>query len=188
MKKLFVILVVLIAAAGCKHSIQDKLTQNYPVKDTFEIYSRKFEPESNKLSKGIVESVILNDSMSEFRYYKDSKIINSLINAAKNGKIVTVIIELYARFDEENNIYWANKLKEEGVNVIFGVPNLKVHSKLILITRKEKSRLVNYAHVGSGNFNEKTANLYTDISLLTADKRVAGEVAKVFEFFDFFKY
>jgi polyphosphate kinase len=113
-----------------------------------------------------------------------SKIANALINAVKNGKKVTVLVELQARFDEENNIYWANKLQEEGARVIFGVPGLKVHSKLILITTKENGKVFNYCHIGTGNFNEKTARVYTDFSLLTANKQIAEDIIKVFDFYE----
>ncbi|MCE3259000.1 MAG: polyphosphate kinase 1 [Bacteroidetes bacterium] len=113
-----------------------------------------------------------------------SKIANALINAVKNGKKVTVLVELQARFDEENNIYWANKLQEDGARVIFGVPGLKVHSKLILITAKENGKLTSYCHIGTGNFNEKTARVYTDFSLLTANKQIAEDIIKVFDFYE----
>jgi polyphosphate kinase len=92
-------------------------------------------------------------------------------------------MELQARFDEENNIYWANRLQEEGATVIYGVPHLKVHSKIFLITRKESGKLVNYAHIGTGNMNENTAKLYTDLTLLTADKKLTNEVERIFEFY-----
>jgi polyphosphate kinase len=113
-----------------------------------------------------------------------SKIANALINAVKNGKKVTVLVELQARFDEENNIYWANKLQEEGARVIFGVPGLKVHSKLILISAKENGKIFHYCHLGTGNFNEKTARVYTDFSLLTANKQIAEDLVKVFDFYE----
>ncbi|MGZ3864833.1 MAG: polyphosphate kinase 1 [Bacteroidia bacterium] len=118
-----------------------------------------------------------------YRLADSSKIANALINAVKNGKRVTVVVELQARFDEENNLYWANKLQEEGATIIYGVPNLKVHSKLFLIVANEKGKRVEYAHIGTGNFNEKTAKIYTDCSLLTSDKKVCREVSRVFEFF-----
>jgi polyphosphate kinase len=114
----------------------------------------------------------------------NSRIINSLINAIKNGKKVTAIVELQARFDEEANIRWANKLNDEGVKVIYGVPGIKLHSKLFLISRQEQNKLVNYVHIGTGNFNEDTAKLYADYSLLTADKRITEEVQKVFNFYN----
>lgn len=118
-----------------------------------------------------------------YRVADSSKIANALINAIKNGKKVTVLVELQARFDEENNIYWANKLQEEGANVIYGVPGLKVHSKLILITSKTGNRETKIAHIGTGNFNEKTARIYTDFSLLTADKNITDEISNVFDFY-----
>jgi len=118
-----------------------------------------------------------------YRMAKESIIVNALINALKNGKSVTVIVELQARFDEEANIFWANQLQDEGATVIFGVPGLKVHSKLFIIARKESNRTINYAHVGTGNFNEETAKIYSDVSLLTSDTRVTNEVVKVFNFY-----
>lgn len=118
-----------------------------------------------------------------YRVAEKSKIINALLNAAKNGKEVTVVIELQARFDEENNIKMANKLEEEGVKVIYGVQGLKVHSKLILITRLEENKPVHFAHVGTGNFHEGNALVYGDHSLLTADERITKEVNKIFNFF-----
>lgn len=114
---------------------------------------------------------------------KNSKIIHTLINAARNGKSVIVVVELKARFDEESNMNYANTLQEEGVRVIFGAPGLKVHTKLIVIKRKENKKNVLYAHVGSGNFNEQTATLYCDHSLLTANPTITKEVNKVFRFF-----
>src|ERR1700751_3731995 len=118
-----------------------------------------------------------------YRLADSSKIANALINAVKNGKKVTVVVELQARFDEENNLYWANKLQEEGATIMYGLPNLKVHSKLFLITARENGKLVQYAHIGTGNFNEKTAKIYTDCSLLTSDKKTCVEVSRVFDFF-----
>jgi polyphosphate kinase len=93
-------------------------------------------------------------------------------------------VELQARFDEENNIYWGNKLQEEGARVIYGVPGLKVHSKLFVVTAREGGKEVNYAHIGTGNFNEKTSRVYTDFSLLTSNKEIAADLLKVFEFYE----
>jgi polyphosphate kinase len=106
-----------------------------------------------------------------------------LINAVKNGKQVTVVVELQARFDEESNIFYANKLQEEGAKIIFGVPGLKVHSKLILISRKEEGKVINYAQIGTGNFNEQTAKVYADHALLTSSKNIVREVEKLFAFY-----
>lgn len=94
------------------------------------------------------------------------------------------MVELQARFDEEANIHWARRLTEAGVHVIFSAPGLKIHAKLFLISRKEGDDVVRYAHIGTGNFNEKTARIYTDYSLLTADARITNEVRRVFNFIE----
>ncbi len=96
--------------------------------------------------------------------------VNTLVNAARNGKKVTAVIELQARFDEENNIHWSNILQENGVTVLHGKSGLKIHSKICLITRKESGETKNYACVGTGNFHEETAQIYSDLSLFTADE------------------
>ncbi len=121
--------------------------------------------------------------MTLYRVASDSKVINALVNAARNGKMVTVYLELQARFDEKANIYWSEKLQEEGVEVIHGTAGLKVHSKLILIQRKEGKKLVNYANIGTGNFNESTSQIYADISLLTCNPLITSEVEQVFDLF-----
>lgn len=119
-----------------------------------------------------------------YRVAKDSRFVQAAINAANNGKKVTVVVELQARFDEEINIRWAKKLTSSGVKVIYSLPRLKIHAKLFLIERKENDHIVRYAHIGSGNFNEKTAKIYTDFSLLTADPLITDEVKKVFNFIE----
>ena len=119
-----------------------------------------------------------------YRLAKRSNIVNALINAARNGKKVTAILELQARFDEKANIKWSNYLKDEGVHVIYGVPGLKVHAKLVQVTRIENGRPVIYASIGTGNFNEDTAKLFSDHILLTRHKGIGSEVKRVFEFFD----
>ncbi|ENC6420096.1 TPA: polyphosphate kinase 1 [Aeromonas veronii] len=120
-----------------------------------------------------------------YRVAKKSRIIHSLIDAANNGKKVTVVVELRARFDEAANIDWANILTDAGVKVVFGVPSLKIHSKLCLITRHENGEPVRYAHIGTGNFNEKTAKTYTDFSLLTRNPDITAEVEGVFEYIEY---
>lgn len=120
--------------------------------------------------------------MTMYRVAKHSRVVNSLIDAARNGKQVTVVVELKARFDEENNIRWSRRMTEEGIQVIFGLQTLKTHSKLCVITRQEKGRLVKYAQIGTGNFNEKTARVYTDLSLFTCHSEICDEVDQVFEF------
>ena len=117
-----------------------------------------------------------------YRLADESRVISALINAAKNGKRVTVVIELRARFDEEANIQWTKELQAEGVQVIFGVPGLKVHSKMILITRETDTGPEYFTSIGTGNFNEQTAKLYTDYHLLTADPRITDDVRNVFDF------
>jgi len=135
------------------------------------------------LREASIDPTVESIKITFYRVADSSKIANALINAIKNGKKVTVLVELQARFDEENNIYWANKLQEEGATVIYGVPGLKVHSKLFLITTRVNGKEIKYAHIGTGNFNEKTARIYTDFTLLTADKNITEEVTHVFDFY-----
>ncbi|MDA3945011.1 MAG: polyphosphate kinase 1 [Bacteroidetes bacterium] len=122
--------------------------------------------------------------MTLYRAARDSKVINALVNAARNGKSVTVFLELQARFDEKANIQWTEKLHEEGVKVIKTIPGLKVHSKLLLIRRKEEGKNVYYSNITTGNFNESTARVYADDSLFTADERIGVEVSKMFQLFE----
>lgn len=136
------------------------------------------------LREAAIDPKVVSIQINLYRVGNKSRIINALVNAAKNGKQVTAVVELQARFDEENNIKLSRKLQDEGVRVIFGVPGLKVHSKLILIKCKVKKNSEQlYAHVGTGNFHESNAKVYTDHSILTADDRITYEVEKVFEFF-----
>ena len=115
-----------------------------------------------------------------YRVASDSKIIDALCRAAENGKDVLALVELRARFDEENNIDWSKKLEESGVKVIYGPKDLKVHSKLLLITRKKGSKEQFITQIGTGNYNEKTSRQYTDLSLMTANKEIASDAKKVF--------
>jgi len=119
-----------------------------------------------------------------YRMASDSGVVKALINAVKNGKDVTVVVELQARFDEEANIQLAGKLQEEGARVIYGIPGLKVHAKLCLISRREKRRQELYAALATGNFNEDTSPVYSDHLLLTADRRLTNEVSLVFRFLE----
>ncbi|HVA97756.1 MAG TPA: polyphosphate kinase 1, partial [Bacteroidia bacterium] len=135
------------------------------------------------LREASVDPKVQTIQITLYRVAKNSTIVQALINAIKNGKEVIAVIELQARFDEEANIYWSNKMQEEGAKVIYGVPGLKVHSKMFLISRKENGKIVQYAHIGTGNFNGDTARTYTDHSLLTSDKRITEEVGKVFDFY-----
>lgn len=117
-----------------------------------------------------------------YRVADRSKIINTLINAAKNGKTVVVLVELLARFDEENNIHWTEMLQEAGIRVINGVDGLKVHSKLILVRRREGVELKGYTYIGTGNLNEATSKIYTDLGLLTSHQGIANDAMMVFDF------
>ncbi len=137
----------------------------------------------NLLREASIDPRIQSIKITLYRLAESSLIANSLINAIKNGKTVTAIVELQARFDEEHNIYWANKLKEAGAEVIYGVRGLKVHSKLFLITGKEKNKPFKIAHIGTGNFNEKTAKIYTDFSLLTTHKGIVTDIENIFNFY-----
>ncbi|MFQ5583558.1 MAG: polyphosphate kinase 1, partial [Calditrichia bacterium] len=136
------------------------------------------------LREAAIDPKVKSIKMTLYRVAKQSNVINALINACRNGKEVTVVMELQARFDEEANIYWTKKLEEEGARIIDGVPGLKVHAKLILIARKEDKKTIYYANISTGNFNESTAKIYSDDALFTADKHIPGEVNKIFEFLE----
>lgn len=116
-----------------------------------------------------------------YRVAKDSRIISSLVDAVDNGKKVTVVVELRARFDEENNIAWSKQMTDAGIKVILGNPSVKIHSKLCIVTREERGKTRHYSHFGTGNFNEKTAKIYTDFSLFTCHDELALEGIEVFE-------
>lgn len=120
--------------------------------------------------------------MTLYRVAKDSGIAKALIRAVENGKQVTAFVEVKARFDEAPNIAWAERMEEAGVNVLYSMPKLKVHSKLAMVARREGEKQRLYAYLGTGNFNEKTARIYTDLGLLTADKRLTKELRQVFQF------
>ncbi len=145
---------------------------------------QKFDHYINLLREASIDPGVLSLKITLYRVAYNSRVINALINAALNGKRVTVVIELQARFDEKTNIYWSRKLEESGAQVIFGMRGLKVHSKLLLIERQEQKKIVKYASIGTGNYNEGTAMVYADLHLLTADKWITEEVDKVFKFFE----
>ncbi len=136
------------------------------------------------LAEAAIDPAVKTIRICLYRVANNSQVINALINAARNGKRVIAVVEVQARFDEEHNITITNVLHEAGVRVIPGVQGLKVHSKLIQISRKEGTRTMRYMHIGSGNLNEKTATVYSDISLLTANKEIGREVRKLFQFFE----
>jgi polyphosphate kinase len=136
------------------------------------------------LREASIDPYVKSIQITLYRLARNSSVINALLNAARNGKNVTTVVELQARFDEEANILWGNKLMDEGVKVIYGVPGLKVHSKLLLITRVKGDVTQRYAAIGTGNFNEDTARIYTDCLLLTTELKITNEVQKAFNFFN----
>jgi len=136
------------------------------------------------LREASIDPYVVSIQITLYRLARNSSVINALMNAVRNSKKVTTVVELQARFDEEANILWANKLMEEGVKVIYGVPGLKVHAKLCLITRTKNDVTQRYAAIGTGNFNEDTARIYTDHLLLTSEKKITNEVFKAFNFFN----
>lgn len=146
------------------------------------------------LREAAIDQKVTEIYITLYRLAENSRIINALINAARNGKKVFCLVELKARFDEQNNIYWTNRLEEEGVFVNYGLLDYKVHSKICLISRKEKGKAVYYANLATGNFNEKTARLYCDHSLFTTHQGITAELKKLFKglerkvFYDDYKY
>ncbi|MBR9909589.1 MAG: polyphosphate kinase 1 [Gammaproteobacteria bacterium] len=137
------------------------------------------------LKTAAIDPAVQSIKICLYRAAKNSRIVDALLSAKRNNKKVTAVVELQARFDEAANIGWANQLTDGGVDVIFGVPGLKVHCKLIHITRIEKGRPKHYCHIGTGNFNEKTAGVYTDFSLLTYNQDVGEDVYKTFDFISY---
>ncbi|MEO6523437.1 MAG: polyphosphate kinase 1 [Mucilaginibacter sp.] len=133
------------------------------------------------LREAAIDPKVKEISVTLYRLAKNSRVVHALINAAKNGKKVNCLVELKARFDEQANITWARRLADEGVNVIYGISGYKVHSKIILVSRIEKGKTVNYACLSTGNFNEKTAGLYADHSLLTMNKKITDDMVQVFK-------
>ena len=136
------------------------------------------------LREAAIDPHVTSIKVTVYRAAKNSSVMNALINAVKNGKDVTVVLELQARFDEVANIRWADKLREEGVCVRYGILGLKIHAKICHVLRQEGAKEMEYAAVGTGNFNEDTATLYTDHILMTSDARIAHEVGHVFEFLE----
>lgn len=139
------------------------------------------KPFLNFLREAANDKEVISIKMTLYRVAKHSKIVEYLIDAAENGKEVLVLVELKARFDEENNIEWSRRLEDAGCRVIYGLDGYKVHSKLCLVTRKSEGQVEYYTQIGTGNYNEKTARLYTDLSLRTANVEIGLEAAKVFQ-------
>ena len=139
------------------------------------------KPFLNFLREAANDKEVISIKMTLYRVAKHSKIVEYLIDAAENGKEVLVLVELKARFDEENNIEWSRMLEDAGCRVIYGLDGYKVHSKLCLVTKKSEGQVEYYTQIGTGNYNEKTARLYTDLSLMTANVEIGLEAAKVFQ-------
>lgn len=158
-------------------SILDQIRQ----KDRFiHVPYHNFNGYIRVLREAAIKPEVKSIKTTLYRLAKDSKVVKALITAARNGKKVTAVVELLARFDEESNIKWSKRMQEEGVNVIFGVEGLKIHSKLLYIESKKG----NNACIGTGNFHEGNAKIYTDYLMMTARPKIVNEVAKVFDFID----
>lgn len=138
------------------------------------------KPFLQMLNEAAVDPEVVSVKMTLYRVARQSKVVEALIEAAENGKEVLVLVELKARFDEENNIEWSRRLEDAGCHVIYGLDGYKVHSKLCLITKKKKGKLQYIVQVGTGNYNEKTARLYTDLSLMTSNAELGKEASAVF--------
>ncbi len=134
------------------------------------------------INQSAADPQVMGIKMTLYRISKDSPIISSLIRAAENGKQVLALVELKARFDEDNNIQWAKRLEQCGVHVVYGVVGLKTHTKIALVVRKEKDSLRTYFHIGTGNYNSKTATLYTDIGLLSAQPELGQDLIELFNY------
>lgn len=132
------------------------------------------------ISAASEDNTVLGIKITLYRTGQKSRIVDSLIRAARNGKQVTALVELRARFDEETNIQWAKRMEEEGVHVVYGLIGYKTHCKVALIVRKEANKIVRYVHMSTGNYNSATARLYTDLSLMTVDKEIAQDATHLF--------
>jgi len=141
-----------------------------------------YDPVIDMLREAAMDDNVSSIKITAYRLASNSKVINALINAARNGKAVTVFLELKARFDEEANLEWKTLMEEEGVNVLVGIPNMKVHAKICVIQKKVANKLIQYGFISTGNLNEKTARIYADHCLLTANKALLMEVNKVFTY------
>jgi polyphosphate kinase len=166
---------------GLEGSILQKIAiQDYLVNAPYQTFAYliKF------LREAALDPKVVSIKITLYRLAKNSQIISSLINAAKNGKKVTVQIELQARFDEASNISYAEQMQTEGINLIFGVKGLKVHSKICIVERMEDKKVRRYGFVSTGNFNESTAKVYTDVTLFTSHQQILKDADKVFDFFE----
>ncbi len=169
--------------------IKHKVLEN--TEDYFKVISEKdqsvhfpymsFDYVENFLEQAASDPDVESIKISLYRIADESQLTSSLLKALKNGKKVTVFVEAKARFDEENNIEWGHKFEEKGANVIYSYPKIKVHSKIMMVARREGEKLKKYAYIGSGNFNSKTASLYCDHAIFTANKYITKELSRIFK-------
>jgi polyphosphate kinase len=146
-----------------------------------------FNPVIDLLREAAIDPDVTSIKITCYRLAEQSKIINALINAVRNGKQVLVMLELRARFDEEANLEWKDRLEEEGVKVLIGIPNMKVHAKLCLIRKRVSDRIINYGFVSTGNLNESTAKVYADHALLTSNKEIMADANRIFNYIEHYK-
>lgn len=145
---------------------------------------QRFDYVVDMLREAAIDPKVTSIKINVYRVAYHSQVMNALMNAISNGKEITVVMELQARFDEKNNLYWADRLKESGAKVLYGLPHLKIHSKLILITRHSKGKEQLISYIGTGNFNESSARVYSDLGLFTSHHTISKEVKKVFQLID----
>ncbi len=163
-------------------SLQESLLQQIRENDVLLSYPfESMEPFLHLLKEAAHDPAVLSIKITIYRLASKTKLVEFLCAAAENGKEVTVLIELRARFDEQNNIDWSERLEEAGCHVMYGIEQYKVHSKLCLITRREKHEIKYYTQVGTGNYNEKTAAMYTDLSLMTYNQAIGADASKFFQ-------
>ena len=161
------------------------LTEDMPMKqqirqrDILLFYPyHSMQPFLNLLKEAAWDKSVVSINITLYRLARNSQVVKYLVEAAENGKNVTVLVELRARFDEKNNIEWAKVLEEAGCRILYGLDGLKVHSKLCLVTARKDGHIVYLSQIGTGNYNEKTARQYTDLSYMTADAQIGAEVAQ----------
>lgn len=160
----------------------ESITNQCRKKDILLFYPyHQMEPFLHLLKESAQDPNVISIKITIYRLSRNSRIVDYLSRAAENNKEVTVLVELKARFDEENNIEWAEKLEEAGCNVIYGFEGFKVHSKICLITRRDRNKIQYITQVGTGNYNEKTAKLYTDLSIITANQDIGQEASEFFK-------
>ena len=166
-------------------SLEGSLLEKISIKDyLLNAPYQSFSYLTKFLREAALDPKVTTIKITLYRLAKNSQIISSLINAAKNGKKVTVQIELQARFDEASNIFYSEQMQTEGIELIFGIKGLKVHSKVCVIERMEDEKIRRYGFISTGNFNEQTAKIYTDVTLFTSHQQILKDISNIFEFFD----